>query len=101
MGEGRQEISPSALIQSIEEALSNIRPHTRTDQNRIAMAKKNLREIKRSFRKMQEQINVLEEQLHVLEEVSTMAGGSVEGHVAGAFGDMSKENEKEKKRTKR
>jgi len=101
LGEGVvNSVNPSALLQAINEALSSLRPSSRRDENRIAVAKKQLREVKLSFRRLQEQVNILEEKLQVLEEVSTMAGGPVEGGVSGAFGDMSSENEKEKKRSK-
>ena len=104
LGEGVvNSVNPSALLQAINEALSSLRPSSRRDENRIAVAKKQLREVKLSFRRLQEQVNILEEKLQVLEEASTMAGGSVEvgvSGVSGPFGDMSSENEKEKKRSK-
>ena len=100
LGEGKKQINPHALLQALQEALSTIRPSTRRDENKIAVAKKHLKEITLSFRRLQEQVNILEERLQVLEEVS-VAGGSVEGFSGPAFGDMSKENEEEKKRSKK
>jgi len=100
LGEGKKQINPHALLQALQEALSTIRPSTRRDQNKIEVAKKHLKEITLSFRRLQEQVNILEERLQVLEEVSTMAGGSVQGYSGPAFGDMSKENEEEEKRSK-
>ena len=102
LGEGSAKaVNPQALLQAINEALSTLRPSSRRDENRIAVAKRHLREVTLSFKRLQEQVNTLEEKLQVLEEVSTMSGGSVEGAVGGAFGDMSSENEKEKKRSKK
>ena len=97
LGEGKKQINPHALLQALQEALSTIRSSTRRDENKIAVAKKHLKEITLSFRRLQEQVNILEERLQVLEEVSTIAGGSLEGFSGPAFGDMSKENEEEKK----
>lgn len=99
MGEGKKQINPHALLQALQEALSTIRPSTRRDENKIAVAKKHLKEITLSFRRLQEQVNILEERLQVLEEVSV--AGDVGGYSGPAFGDMSKENEEEKKRSKR
>ena len=101
MGEGKKQINPHALMQALQEALSTILPATRRDENKIEVAKKHLKEITLSFRRLQEQVNILEEKLQVLEEVSTMSGGSVEGYGGPAFGDMSDENEEEKKRSKK
>ena len=105
MGEGKQEVNAHALLQALSETISSIRPRSQRDENKIAIAKKHLYEITRSFRKLQEQVSILEEKLQVLEEVSTMAGGNVEG-APGAQGgpfpglDVEKENEDEKKRSK-
>ena len=67
LGEGA---SPDwkAYIQSIEEALSNIRIGSQRDSRRVSLARHNLREIKRHLRRMEERVNTLEEQLKVLEE---------------------------------
>ena len=80
IGEGRQDVNPHALLQALSETISSIRPRSLRDENKIAIAKKHLHEITRSFRRLQEQVNILEEKVHVLEEMSTMAGGAVEGH---------------------
>jgi hypothetical protein len=105
MGEGRKDVSPHALLQALSEALATIRPATRRDENKIAVAKTHLREITRSFRKLQEQVNILEEKLQILEEASTMASGAIEGAVGSQGGpfpglNVEKENENEKKRSK-
>ena len=99
MGEGKQEVNAHALLQALSETISSIRPRSQRDENKIAIAKKHLYEITRSFRKLQEQVNILEEKLQVLEE-SSIAAGDVGGFAGNAFGDMSKENEDEKKRSK-
>ena len=57
-----------AYVQSIEEALSNIRIGSQRDSRRVSLARHNLREIKRHLRRMEERVNTLEEQLKVLEE---------------------------------
>ena len=90
MGEGKQEVSPHALLQALSETLSSIRARSKRDENKIAVAKTHLYEITRSFRKLQEQVNILEEKLQVLEEMSAMAGGAVEGH-ADSRADEDKE----------
>jgi len=59
-----------AYIQSIEEALNNIRIGSQRDSRRVSLAKHNLREIRRHLRRMEERVNTLEEQLKVLEEQS-------------------------------
>ena len=99
LGEGKKQINPHALLQALQEALSTIRPSTRRDENKIAVAKKHLKEITLSFRRLQEQVNILEERLQVLEEVSVAGDAGV--YSGPAFGDMSKENEEEKKRSKK
>ena len=99
LNEGKKQINANALLQALQEALSTIRPSTRRDENKIAVAKKHLKEITLSFRRLQEQVNILEERLQVLEEVSV--AGDVGGYSGPAFGDMSKENEEEKKRSKK
>ena len=57
-----------SYIQSLGEALTNMRPKTQTESRRLAMAKIQLKEIKKRARKLQEQVSVLEEKLNVLEE---------------------------------
>ena len=55
-------------IQSLSETLSNMRPKTQSESQRLAIARQHLKEIKRNARKLQEQVHVLEEKLNVLEE---------------------------------
>lgn len=92
MGEGKSDLNPNALIQALSEALSTIRPASRRDENKIAVAKRHLLEIRRSFRKLQEQVNILEEKLQVLEEISSMGGGNVAGF-AGPIGTKEEDND--------
>lgn len=68
-----ERVSPDwkAYIQSIEEALSNIRIGSQRDSRRVSMARESLQEIKRYLRRMEERVNTLEEELRVLEEQST------------------------------
>jgi hypothetical protein len=104
MGERKQEISPNALLQALSEALGSLRPSSRTDENRIAVANKHIREITRSFRRLQEQVSVLEEQLKILEEASSMGGGDMQGAMASGGGawdgdEVEKYNKEEKKRS--
>lgn len=78
MGEGREHINPHAILQSIKETLSNIKPSSRTDQNRIELAKSHINEVINAFRRLEEQVATLKQQAEVVEE-SSMAGGSVAG----------------------
>jgi hypothetical protein len=55
-------------IQSLSETLSNMRPKTQSESQRLAMAKQHIKEIKRNARKLQEKVQLLEEKLSVLEE---------------------------------
>ena len=105
LNEGQKAAQPLELLQALRETLGSLRPATKTDLNRIEVAKTHLREVTRSFRKLQEQVSILEEQLKVLEEASTMSGGDVTGAPAaqgGAFSgvDMDDENKKEAARTR-
>lgn len=55
-------------IQSLNETLSNMKPKTQSESQRLAIARQHLKEIKRNARKLQEQVSVLQEKLSVLEE---------------------------------
>ena len=92
MNEGKKDVNPNALLQALQEALSTMRPSTRRDENKIAVAKNHLKEITVSFRRLQEQVNILEEKLQVLEEMSSMSGGNVEIG-SGAIGNKEKHND--------
>lgn len=87
LGESREDLNPAAIMQSLRETLSNLRPASRTDQNRIEVAKSHLNELTRSFRRMQEQMAIMEEKLKILEEESSMGGGSIEGAAVGVTKD--------------
>tara|TARA_Y100000310_G_scaffold200876_1_gene200936 strand:+ start:1355 stop:1606 length:252 start_codon:yes stop_codon:yes gene_type:complete len=60
--------SLQSYIQSLGEALENIRPGTRRDNRRLEVAKSQLKEVKRHSRRLQERVSTLEEQVKVLEE---------------------------------
>ena len=92
MNEGKKDVNPNALLQALQEALSTMRPSTRRDQNKIAVAMKHLKEITVSFRRLQEQVNILEEKLQVLEEMSSMGGGNV-AIGSGVIGKKEKHND--------
>ena len=55
-------------IQSLSETLSNMKPKTQSESQRLAIAKQHIKEIKRNARRLQEQVSVLQEKLSVLEE---------------------------------
>ncbi len=61
-------------VQSLYEVLANMRPKTKTETQRMVMAKHHIKEIKRMSRKLQERVTVLEEQLKILEEAETNKG---------------------------
>jgi len=81
LGESRENINPHALLESLNEILSNVKVSRKVDHNRLHLGKRHIKEIKRSIKKLQEQVNVLQEKLQVLEEVSTVSGGGLAGHV--------------------
>ena len=56
-------------VQALSETIANMRPRSKAEGHRLAMAKQQLKEIKRHARRLQEQINVLEERVNVLEEI--------------------------------
>jgi hypothetical protein len=49
LGEGKKQINPHALLQALQEALSTIRPSTRRDENKLAVAKKHLKKLHYHF----------------------------------------------------
>tara|TARA_Y100000310_G_C20220160_1_gene595382 strand:+ start:84 stop:329 length:246 start_codon:yes stop_codon:yes gene_type:complete len=55
-------------IQSLSETLSNMKPKTQSESQRLAIAKQHIKEIKRNARKLQEKVQLLQEKLSVLEE---------------------------------
>jgi len=57
-----------SYIQSLEEALSSLKPRTIKEKNKLTIAMQHLKEIKRKARRMEAKIEVLEEELKVLEE---------------------------------
>ena len=55
-------------IQGLQEVISNLRPKTVAEQNRLALAKQHLREVKRLARRMINENAALQERLTLLEE---------------------------------
>lgn len=55
-------------IQSLAENIAALKPHSLSEERRIAVMKHNLTELRRASRRMQEQINKLEEQVTILQE---------------------------------
>ena len=55
-------------IQGLQEVISNLRPKTVKEQNRLALAKQHLREVKRLARRMINENAALQERLTLLEE---------------------------------
>jgi len=97
LDEGKKDINPHALLQSLAEMLNNIKVSTQRDRNRLEVGKRQLKEIRNSYRKLQEQVNVLEEKLQVLEEVSAMGSGAVAGAAGNAFVDTLQKKKRSKK----
>ena len=92
LGEVKKNTDPRALLQAVKEILENIRPRSKSDQNRISVAQQHLREVNNSFKKLQERVNMLEEKLQVLEEMSSMGGGNV-AIGSGPIGTKDKKDE--------
>ena len=55
-------------IQGLQEVISNLRPKTVAEQNRLALAKQHLREGKRHARRLMNEKTDLQERLTLLEE---------------------------------
>lgn len=55
-------------IQGLQEVISNLRPKTVTEKNRLALAKQHLREVKRHARRLMNENTDLQERLTLLEE---------------------------------
>ena len=55
-------------IQGLQEVINNLRPKTVKEQNRLALAKQHLREVKRLARRMINENAALQERLTLLEE---------------------------------
>ena len=55
-------------IQSLNETLSNMRPKSQSESQRLAIARQHIKEIRKRARRMHEQVQLLEEKLNVLEE---------------------------------
>ena len=68
MKEWRENPSLSGYIQSVHELLSSLKPKTVKEQNRVSVAKQQIKEIKKLTRKLEERVKILEEQVQVLEE---------------------------------
>ena len=68
--EGHNPPNMNSYIQALEEVLSSLTPSTMRDQNRIAVAKENLRNIRSQHRKLQQEYQSLQERVVQLEESS-------------------------------
>ncbi len=69
MSEGAKKLVDwKSLVQSIDEALSSLKPKSLRDSRRIELARHNLKEVKSHLRRANERVATLEEQLRVLEE---------------------------------
>ena len=69
LNEGKSEdIGIREYVQALAETLSYFKPRTLTEQRRLAVAKKQLKEIRRHSKKLQETVTRLEEQIGILEE---------------------------------
>lgn len=55
-------------IQGLQEVISNLRPKTVSEQNRLALAKQHLREVRRHARRIMNENANLQERLTLLEE---------------------------------
>tara|TARA_R110000824_G_C15196454_1_gene675293 strand:+ start:659 stop:913 length:255 start_codon:yes stop_codon:yes gene_type:complete len=66
--EGVSEKTIFTYIQGLQEVISNLQPKTVKEQNRLALAKQHLREIKRHARRMLNENVELYEKLNILEE---------------------------------
>ena len=67
LNEGK-EPSLRSYIQSVSEALSNIKLSSKSDQRRIELAQQHMKEVRRHARRLEERVSVLEEQVSMLEE---------------------------------
>jgi len=57
-----------ASVQALDEIISNWRPRTKRERNRLDLAREQLYNIKGHFRKVNKQLQELQERLNVLEE---------------------------------
>ena len=68
LGETKVNVSIMTHVQAIKEMLSNMRPKSQTEQNRLDAAFQHLREVRKQARRLQERVHTMEEQVKVLEE---------------------------------
>tara|TARA_Y100001973_G_C5208914_1_gene343846 strand:+ start:9497 stop:9775 length:279 start_codon:yes stop_codon:yes gene_type:complete len=68
MKEWKENPTLSGYIQSVHELLSSLRPKTLKEQNRVSVARQQIKEIKKLTKKLEERVRILEEQIQVLEE---------------------------------
>jgi len=66
--EGISEKTIFTYIQGLQEVINNLQPKTVKEQNRLALAKQHLREIRRHARRMLNENADLHERLTLLEE---------------------------------
>ena len=67
LGEAK-EPSLKSYIQSVNETLYNLKLSSKSDQRRVELAQKHMREVKKHVRRLEEHVEVLEEQVQMLEE---------------------------------
>ena len=68
MGENLDKPGLLEYIQHIGEIISSIRPATKQEARRIAIAKESIKQCRRHAKKLQERVRVLEEELKPLQE---------------------------------
>ena len=68
---GEAKVSISGYIQSLNDALTNLKPSRVGDTGRLEIAKENLSNIKRYVRQLQEKITLMEEENTTLREAQS------------------------------
>jgi len=68
IGEANKSPTVNSHIQMLGEIIDNFKTRTKLDENRLLVAKQQLREIRKHVTKIHERINILEEQVNLLEE---------------------------------
>jgi len=68
LGETKVSVNIMTHVQAIKEMLSNMKPKSQTEHNRLDAAFQHLKEVRRQARRLQERVYTLEEQVKVLEE---------------------------------
>jgi cell division protein FtsB len=71
--EGGKEPSLKSYLQSISESLSNLKLSSKSDQRRVEIAQKHMKEVRKHVRRLEEKVVMLEEQVQLLEEENTIS----------------------------